>query len=109
MSIQLNTRSGATENDAAIACDSCKACWCGLEVMLMAEDDVPPELTQVDPWGGQVMARFADGWCAALERNTMLCGIYERRPTICRDYLLGDSECIAERSNLAAVTLRKTA
>lgn len=45
------THPGATGNGAAITCDSCKACCCGLEVMLMAEDHVPPELTQVDPWG----------------------------------------------------------
>lgn len=69
----------------------------------MAEDDVPPELTEVDRWGGQVMARLADGWCAALNRATLLCGIYELRPTICRDYQLGGNDCIAERSNLAAV------
>ena len=108
MRIQLNTRLDAAENDAAIACSSCEACCCRLEVMLMAEDDVPPELTQADPWNGQVMARFADGWCAALERNTMLCGIYERRPTICRGYQVGASECVAERSNFTAVIRRPT-
>lgn len=44
------------------------------------------------------MARLDDGWCAALDRDTMLCGIYERRPTVCRDYRVGGSDCIAERS-----------
>ncbi len=63
----------------------------------MGEDDVPPELTEVDRWGGHVMARLDDGWCAALHRDTMLCGIYERRPAICRDYQVGGSDCIAER------------
>ena len=62
------------------------------------EDDVPFELTEVDRWGGRVMARLDDGWCAALDRDTMLCGIYERRPTVCRDYRVGGSDCIAERS-----------
>ena len=108
MGNQVNTLSGTTENDAAIACASCKACCCTLEVMLMAEDDVPPELTQVDAWGGQVMVRFDDGWCAALDRSTMLCGIYERRPTICRDYQVGGSECIGERLNLADVIRPQT-
>ncbi len=70
----------------------------------MAEDDVPPELTEVDRWGGQVMARLADGWCAALNRATLLCEIYERRPAICRDYQLGGSDCVAERANLAALS-----
>ncbi len=70
----------------------------------MGEDDVPPELTQSDRWGGQGMARLADGWCAALNRATLLCGIYARRPIICRDFQVGGSECIAERSHLAAAS-----
>jgi uncharacterized protein len=64
----------------------------------MGEDDVPLELTEVDRWGGQVMARLDDGWCAALNRASMLCGIYGRRPTVCRDYQVGGGDCIAERS-----------
>lgn len=89
------------ENDAgtspAISCSSCKACCCRLEVMLMGDDDIPPELTEQDRWDGWVMARLDDGWCAALDRNTMLCTIYERRPMICHDYQVGDSDCIEER------------
>jgi uncharacterized protein len=65
--------------------------------MLMAEDEIPPELTGQDRRGGWVMARLADGWCVALDRRTMLCTIYERRPMICRDYRAGDSDCIGER------------
>ena len=64
----------------------------------MAEDDVPLELTDVDRWGGRIMARSEGGWCAALDRNTWLCRIYVRRPTICREYRVGGSDCIAERS-----------
>ena len=75
----------------------------------MAEDDVPARLTQVDPWGGQIMARLDDGWCAALDRETMLCRIYERRPAICRDYPAGGGDCIGERSTLAVVVMRQTA
>jgi Fe-S-cluster containining protein len=66
--------------------------------MIMGDDDVPFELTEVDRWGGQVMARLDDGWCAALDRNTMLCRIYERRPAICREYRVGGNDCLAERS-----------
>ena len=66
-------------------------------VMLMGDDDVPPELTEQDSWGGWVMARLDDGWCAALDRQSMLCTIYQRRPMICRDYQAGDSDCIGER------------
>jgi len=68
----------------------------------MGEDDVPLRLTVEDRWGGTVMARRDDGWCAALDRRTLLCTIYERRPAVCRDYELGGSDCVAERSTLPA-------
>jgi Fe-S-cluster containining protein len=71
--------------------------------MLMEEDDVPVDLTEIDPWGGTVMARLADGWCAALDRDTMLCTIYDRRPTICRDFEMGGSDCLAERSGAVPI------
>ena len=89
---------GTTESDPDISCASCAACCCRLEVMLMAGDDVPRELTARDPWGGWVMRRLADGWCAALDRSTRGCTIYERRPGICRDYEMGGSDCIEERA-----------
>jgi Fe-S-cluster containining protein len=86
-----------------ISCSDCKACCCRLEVMLMGEDEhVPAELTARDPWGGWVMRRLADGWCAALDRHTMRCTIYELRPTICRDYRTGGSDCIEQRAVTAA-------
>ena len=66
----------------------------------MGDDDVPHELTALDRWGGWVMAQLADGWCAALDRNTMLCTIYNRRPMICQDYQAGDSDCIKQRLQL---------
>ena len=81
-----------------ITCASCKACCCRLEVMIMGGDDVPLELTEEDQWGGRIMARLDDGWCAALDRDTMLCRVYERRPAVCREFQVGESDCIAERS-----------
>lgn len=69
--------------------------------MLMGDDDIPVELTAEDQWGGWVMRRLDDGWCAALDRNTMRCTIYERRPMICREYQMGDSDCLAERASFA--------
>lgn len=63
----------------------------------MSEDDVPEMFVHIDQWGGHVMARLDDGWCAALKRDTMLCGIYDRRPTICRDYAMGGEDCLQER------------
>ena len=87
--------------DPAISCSDCRACCCRLEVMLMGDDEnVPAELTIQDQWGGWVMRRLDDGWCAALDRGTMLCNIYEHRPVICRDYQAGESDCLDQRAQL---------
>lgn len=66
----------------------------------MGDDDVPESLTEFDRWGGQVMRREDDGWCVALDRATMLCGIYARRPGVCRDYEMGGDDCLIERKSL---------
>ena len=66
----------------------------------MGEDEIPMQLTVEDQWGGSVMRRLDDGWCMALDRNSMRCTIYELRPTICRDYQMGDSDCIEEYSRV---------
>ena len=89
-----------TGDRSAISCATCEACCCRLEVLLMGDDDVPMRLTVQDQWGGWVMLRLDDGWCAALDRNTLLCTIYARRPAVCREYQVGDYECIGERARL---------
>ncbi len=68
--------------------------------MLIGDDGVPDELTAQNEWGGWVMKRLDDGWCAALDRQTMLCTIYEYRPDICRDYQAGDYDCLEQRVRL---------
>jgi uncharacterized protein len=83
-----------------ITCATCKACCCQLEVILMGEDNVPSRFTAEDQWGGSVMRRLDDGWCVALDRNTMLCTIYQRRPGVCRDFEVGDYGCLEERLQL---------
>jgi len=88
----------------AISCASCRACCCRLEVILMDEDDPPVEFVATDRWGGQVMRRLGDGWCAALDRATMLCRIYPRRPGVCRDFAVGAGECLTERRALIEQT-----
>ena len=80
-----------------LACTSCAACCCRLEVMLMGDDEVPPAFTRQDRWGGWVMRRLEDGWCMALDRQSMRCTIYARRPQICRDYPAGGDDCLGER------------
>lgn len=67
--------------------------------MLISDTGVPERFIAEDQWGGQTMARLDDGWCAALDRDTMLCTIYEVRPTICRDFQMGDYECVEERAD----------
>lgn len=66
--------------------------------MLITDTGVPEQYIEIDAWGGEVMARLDDGWCAALDRETMLCTIYENRPFICREFEMGEYECIDERT-----------
>jgi len=84
--------------NSEVSCANCEACCCRLEVMLISETGVPESYIAIDKWGGRVMARLDDGWCAALDRNSMRCKIYEQRPMICRDFEMGEEECIAERA-----------
>ncbi len=80
-----------------ILCSNCQACCCRLEVMLITDTGVPNRFIETDDWGGQVMARLEDGWCAALDRETLSCTIYDVRPLICREFAMGEDECITER------------
>lgn len=82
----------------AVTCSTCKANCCRLEVMLITDTGVPEQYVAVDNWGGMTMERLDDGWCAALDRSTMLCRIYENRPLICREFEMGGYECLAERT-----------
>ena len=80
-----------------ITCLTCVAACCQQEVLLISDTGIPQRFISTDRWGGQVMRRLEDGWCAALDRNTMRCSIYERRPQICRDFEMGGRECLAAR------------
>ena len=81
-----------------VHCSRCDACCCRLEVMLISETGVPERFIAENQWGSQVMARLDDGWCAALDRNTLRCTIYAQRPQICRDFEMGSYECVTERA-----------
>ncbi|MGK0248864.1 MAG: Fe-S-cluster containining protein [Oleispira sp.] len=82
----------------AVTCSTCKANCCQLEVMLITDTGVPEKFIAEDEWGSLTMARLDDGWCAALDRSTMMCSIYEHRPWICREFEMGGYECLAERT-----------
>ena len=84
-------------SDIKVTCVTCEANCCRLEVMLITDTGVPDRFIEIDKWGGMSMARLEDGWCAALDRNTMMCMIYEKRPWICREFEMGGYECISER------------
>jgi Fe-S-cluster containining protein len=43
------------------------------------------------------MRRSEDGCGAALDRNTLMCSIYEQRPWVCRAFEMASDECITER------------
>jgi len=92
------TNQAPTLPDSAASCLSCEACCCRLEVLLVTDTGVPDRYSEVDEWGGMRMVRLDDGWCAALDRNTMLCLIYQQRPGICRELAMGEYECLAARA-----------
>ncbi|CAA0104103.1 Uncharacterised protein [Zhongshania aliphaticivorans] len=85
-----------THSDNVVSCSACRASCCRLEVMLISETGVPERFIQRDKWGGEVMKRLADGWCAALDRDTKLCSIYDNRPYICREFATNSFECLEE-------------
>ena len=81
--------------DTEVTCVNCEACCCRLEVILITDTGVPDNFIEI---GGRRMARLKDGWCAALDRTTMSCMIYENRPLVCREFEMAEYECISERS-----------
>ena len=90
--------------EVKVSCISCEACCCRLEVMLITDTGVPERFLATDDWGGLIMLRLEDGWCSALDRNTMKCMIYAQRPLICREFQMGQYECIAERKSFGLAT-----
>ena len=88
------------KKNKTINCSTCTALCCRLQVQLIddADEQIPIELTEQVEGLYYVMKRGNDGWCEALDRKTMLCTIYEKRPYICREYEVGDYDCIIERN-----------
>ena len=90
-------------DEPAVSCSNCAACCCQLEVMLITDTGVPQRFIDTDDWGGEVMRRLDDGWCAALDRDSMRCTIYELRPLICREFETGSPECVDERRGMDTI------
>ncbi len=87
-----------------IHCERCAACCCRLEVLLLDDRGIPPHLTATDAWGARVMARCDDGWCAALDRDSLRCRIYSRRPRVCRELEMGGDDCIDVRATVGGIS-----
>jgi len=71
--------------------------------MLISDTGVPDKYIAIDDWDGEIMHRLEDGWCAALDRDTLLCTVYENRPWICREFEMGSYECSVEFTDLVTV------
>ncbi|OFZ48374.1 MAG: hypothetical protein A2381_04225 [Bdellovibrionales bacterium RIFOXYB1_FULL_37_110] len=91
-----------TSSAIKITCATCRALCCRLEVRLIddSDDQVPQRYTQKMDNLYTVMKQGKDGWCVAVDRSTMLCSIYEKRPYLCREYQCGADDCLVERGKL---------
>jgi Fe-S-cluster containining protein len=97
-----NVDNTTNDRNQHIDCIDCAAACCRLEVLCIGDHDIPSHLTEHDADGYLLMRRLDDGWCAALNRTEMNCGIYARRPLPCRELEMGGPECLAARARLAA-------
>jgi len=97
--MEIMTKEVELSVDFEVSCDNCEACCCRQEAMLFGDTEVPDRFIEENEQGGMSMARLEDGWCAALDRKTMRCTIYEKRPWICREFEMGDYECLAARAS----------
>lgn len=73
-------------------CAGCGRC-CHLVVELRPGDDVPPEWV-VEHGGVPCLDQRGNGACVALDPQTSLCTIYDRRPQTCRDFSRGSQLCL---------------
>jgi hypothetical protein len=89
----------------SISCDNCDAVCCRLTVILMPEDRVPNRFVVEDERGTRMLAKGEDGWCQALDLNTMRCTIYGQRPVTCRKFAMGGPYCRSERDAWRGIAL----
>ena len=94
-----------TSLDDLPACAGCGQC-CHLLVELVAGDEAVPEELVVEHGGVRCMEQHGDGACIALDPLTRLCTIYDRRPSVCRQFARGSDLCrkiLGQPRALAAV------
>ncbi len=102
--IQMSSVLPATD-DQPIACSACQACCCQLPVLLLPGDAPPEHFIDIDAHGMQIMGKSDDGWCAALDRDTMRCTIYARRPWVCRAFAMAGDDCREVRADWQRIAL----
>jgi Fe-S-cluster containining protein len=73
-----------------------------MQVMIIDDTGMPEQFIETDDSGVQSMRRLDDGWCQALNRNTFLCGQYNVRPTICRQFEMGSADCQSTKVDVTA-------
>jgi Fe-S-cluster containining protein len=61
--------------------------------LMPGDDDIPDDLV-VEHSGIRCMDQRGDGACVALDPDTKLCRIYERRPITCRNFMRGETLCL---------------
>ena len=86
-------------------CSACPAICCQLKVLLIAGDNPPQHFIDLDEDGLEIMGKADDGWCAALDRESMRCTIYEQRPFVCREFAMGGEDCLQERANWRRIAI----
>ena len=97
--IESMTKKVEIQPDTEVTCTNCEASCCRLDAILFDDTEVPDKFIERNTRGGWSMARLEDGWCSALDRNAMICTIYEKRPWICREFVMGEYECISARAD----------
>jgi hypothetical protein len=79
--------------DCLDALPFCKSTCCAMPGTVVTPEEyerlseINPKLVIQNPLDGDYeMRRESDGYCAALNRETGLCSIYEERPNVCRRF-----------------------
>ena len=88
-----------------LRCATCQACCCQLPVRVLPGDDPPEHLVDEDDEGYLILAKADDGWCVALDRASMRCTIYARRPFVCREFAEGGGDCADVRADWRRIAL----
>lgn len=92
--------------DPTVHCSDCEAVCCRLLVFIEPGDRVPDGPAGRNAEGSEVMLRGEDGWCMAIDRQSMSCGIYEARPDTCRRFTMGGGYCRAIREDYRRTAAR---